>query len=78
MEIPLKKIYYEIMPLSYLTAGYLLSIFFFELSRKNQKYFFYNQGLTDLNLYFTATVFNIFLGGTLFTLIRIWKMTDCF
>lgn len=75
IDIPFKQWNFEVMPIFYITGGYLLSIFFYELTRQKQKYYFYNMGLTNFDLYISSTLLTIIFGGTLFTLIRIWKIS---
>lgn len=37
-----------------MTGGFLLSAFYFEITRKNEYYFYYNLGLSKIKLLFTA------------------------
>ncbi|MFY0652914.1 MAG: hypothetical protein JXQ96_12805 [Cyclobacteriaceae bacterium] len=44
---------------TWLTAGFLLSIFFFEFLRKNEYYFYFNKGLSRLKLFGYSALTNI-------------------
>jgi hypothetical protein len=41
-----------------LTGGFLLSAFYFDISRKNEYYFYYNLGLSKIRLLFNAYLLN--------------------
>jgi hypothetical protein len=41
-----------------MTGGFLLSAFYFEISRKNEYYFYYNMGLSKIKLLLTAYLLN--------------------
>lgn len=41
-----------------LTGGFLLSAFYFEVTRKNEYYFYYNMGLSKIKLLLTAYLLN--------------------
>lgn len=41
-----------------MTGGFLLSVFYFELTRKNEYYFYYNLGLSKIKLLLTAYLLN--------------------
>jgi hypothetical protein len=45
--------------ISILSAGFFLSVFFFELSRKNEYYFYYNLGLSKIKLLFLTYLLHI-------------------
>jgi hypothetical protein len=42
-----------------LSGGFLLSAFYFEISRKNEYYFYYNLGLSKIKLLLTAYLLNV-------------------
>jgi hypothetical protein len=42
-----------------LTGGFLLSAFYFEITRKNEFYFYYNLGLSKVKLLFSAYLLSI-------------------
>ncbi len=48
-----------IFVISLLSVGFLLSVFYFELTRKNEYYFYYNLGFGKIKLYILAYLFNI-------------------
>jgi hypothetical protein len=41
-----------------MTGGFLLSAFYFEISRRNEYYFYYNLGLSKIKLLLTAYLLN--------------------
>lgn len=41
-----------------MTGGFLLSAFYFEISRKNEYYFYYNMGLSKFKLFLAAYLLN--------------------
>jgi hypothetical protein len=43
----------------FLTGGFLLSFFYFELSRKNEYYFYYNMGITKIKLLIMAYMLHL-------------------
>lgn len=45
--------------LSLLTGGYLLSLYFYELSNKKRYYFYYNKGYSKLNLVLYCFLINL-------------------
>lgn len=46
----------------FLTGGYIISLGYFEVSRPNQYYFYYNQGLSKLRLYIVSYLYNAVFG----------------
>lgn len=60
-------------PIFYMTGGYFLSIFYFEISKKNQYYFYYNQGLTKSHLYLSSFIYNTLFGFTSILIINLCK-----
>ncbi len=42
-----------------MTGGFLISIFYFELSRKNEYYFYYNLGISKIKLLLFAYVLHL-------------------
>ncbi len=47
--------------LSFLTGGFLLSIYFYNLRNKNEYYFYYNRGFTNLHLWAGCFIINTVL-----------------
>ena len=48
-----------IFMLSYFSGGFLLGIFFFEIARKQEYYFYYNLGISKLRLVLISYLFNL-------------------
>jgi hypothetical protein len=44
-----------------MTGGFLLSAFYFEITRKNEYYFYYNLGLSKIKLLLTAYLLSFLL-----------------
>lgn len=49
-------------PIAFMTGGYLLSLGYFELSKKKQYYFYFNKGLSKLQLYISSFIINTVIG----------------
>jgi len=45
-----------------MTGGPLLSLFYKEISRKNEYYFYYNRGISKLNLIVVSMALNVLTG----------------
>jgi len=48
-----------------MTAGFLLSLFYFELTSKNEYYFYYNKGISKLRLISVTAAINVLIGSIL-------------
>jgi hypothetical protein len=44
-----------------MTGGFLLSAFYFEISRRNEYYFYYNLGLSKIKLLISAYLLNLII-----------------
>ena len=51
-----------LIPIVSMTGGPLISIFYKEISRKNEYYFYYNRGISKLNLIIISLILNILIG----------------
>jgi len=49
----------------FMTAGFLLSLFYFELTSKNEYYFYYNKGISKLRLISVTAAINVLIGSIL-------------
>jgi hypothetical protein len=49
-------------PTAFMTAGYILSVGYFEMSKKKQYYFYFNRGLSKMQLYLTSFIINSVIG----------------
>lgn len=49
-------------PFSFMSAGYLLSLAYFEVTKSNQYYFYFNKSLSRLYLFLSACFINAVLG----------------
>jgi hypothetical protein len=47
--------------INFLSVGFLLGIIFYEISRKNEYYFYYNLGISKLRLILTSFLFHIII-----------------
>ena len=61
-------------PICFLTGGYFISILYYENSKQNQYYFYYNRGLSKQNLYITSLVFNTIFGLLFIFIIKLCKI----
>ena len=57
-EITLSSILFR-FAMNILSVGFLLGIIFFDISRKNEYYFFYNLGISKLRLIITCFLFHV-------------------
>jgi len=44
---------------AFMTGGFLVSVLYFELSRKHEYYFYYNLGISKIRLFAVSYMFNI-------------------
>ncbi len=61
-------------PISYMSVGYIISIGYYELSKKNQYYFYFNKGLSRMRLFLFGFAANSVVGLFLILIIRIWQI----
>ncbi len=59
-------------PIITMTGGPLFSLFYKEISRNNEYYFYYNLGLTKSNLIVMSMVFNVLTGILLLFILSLW------
>ena len=59
-----------ILPVMLMTAGSLLSIWYKDLSRNNDYYFYYNRSLGKAQLMLFAVLMNLLTGGLLYILLN--------
>lgn len=59
-----------ILPVMLMTGGSLLSIWYKDLSRKNDYYFYYNRGLSKAQLMLFSVLMNLLSGGLLYILLN--------
>ncbi len=58
-----------LIPIVSMTGGPLISIFYKEISRKNEYYFYYNRGISKLNLVAISLILNVLFGVVLLFII---------
>jgi len=63
------SIYFILLPIFTMTGGPILSLFFKELSRKNEYYYYYNRNISKLSLIAGSTAFNLLTGWILIKII---------
>jgi hypothetical protein len=51
---------------TFITGGYLLGVFYFEISAKREYYLFYNQGISKLKLLLASYIIHLLLSLPLF------------
>ena len=56
------ELFLLVLPIAIMTAGTFLSLFYKELSKKNEYYFYYNRGISKINLYVFTIILNVFTG----------------
>lgn len=59
-----------LMPIMSMTGGPLISLFYKEVSRKNEYYFYYNRGISKISLIVVSLVFNALVGVILISIIQ--------
>ena len=64
--VPSSKFFLLIM-----ASGAFLSLFYKELSRKNEYYFYYNRGITKLKLWSLTLLLNFFFGLTVYHILEL-------
>jgi hypothetical protein len=58
------------MPIMSMTGGPLISLFYKEVSRKNEYYFYYNRGISKISLIVMSLAFNALVGVILISIIQ--------
>lgn len=72
-KISLDHIIY-LYTISFLTGGYILGAFFYELSRSREYYFFYNLGISRIRLFMVTYILHIFFILALLIIIHYAKL----
>ncbi|NOU47073.1 MAG: hypothetical protein HOO86_08430 [Bacteroidales bacterium] len=67
MAISLLGFPFVIFPIVTMTGGPFLSLFYKEIAHKNEYYFYYNRGISKLNLIIVSMIANILTGIILLT-----------
>lgn len=62
-----------LIPLVAMIAGPLLSLFYKEIARKNEYYFYYNRGISKISLITMSMIMNILTGLLLLFIILEWQ-----
>jgi hypothetical protein len=62
ISLILAELFFKVLPISIMTGGPLLSLFYKEISRKNEYYFYYNRGISKLNLIVVSMALNVLTG----------------
>jgi hypothetical protein len=65
--------FFIVLPISIMTGGPLLSLFYKEVAQKNEYYYYYNLGITKLSLILTNLILNILTGIILLIIITYVK-----
>lgn len=52
-------LFFTVLPISLMTGGPILSLFYKEISHKNEYYFYYNRGISKINLIITSMFLNV-------------------
>ncbi len=58
------------IPIMSMTGGPLISIFYKELSRKNEYYFYYNRGISKVKLIVVSILLNVFVGAIIISILQ--------
>jgi len=58
----------------FISGGYIISVFYYEIAKNNQYYFFYNRGLSKLSLYILSFLFNLTIGGLFILIFNLCKI----
>lgn len=64
----------QVFLLSFMTGGYLLAILFFEGTKQDQYYFYFNRGLSKIRLYGFSLFLNLFFGLNLILFVEVWRV----
>jgi hypothetical protein len=62
ISLILAALFFKVFPISIMTGGPLLSFFYKEIARKNEYYFYYNRGISKLNLIVVSMALNVLTG----------------
>jgi len=62
-----------LFPIATMTGGMFISLFYKELTAKNEYYFYYNRGITKINLMGVNLILNILPGLILTYIILKWQ-----
>lgn len=60
----------KVLPISLMTSGSLLSFYYKSLSRKSDYFFYYNRGISKMQLFLFTAVMNIIVGAILYILLN--------
>lgn len=63
------------MTIMSMTGGPLISIFYKEITRNNEYYFYYNRGISKINLIIASLILNVLVGAILISIIHNVKFT---
>jgi len=63
-------LFFNVFPIALMTGGPIISLFYKELFRRNEYYFFYNRGISKINLLATSLVFHFTFGFIVFIIFR--------
>ncbi|MHC1704527.1 MAG: hypothetical protein AB9846_11515 [Tenuifilaceae bacterium] len=61
--------FFFLLPISVMTGGPLLSLFYKEISKNNEYYFYYNRNISKLSLIMVSMILNIITGKILMIII---------
>jgi hypothetical protein len=64
-SITISRVIYSFL-FTFITGGYLLGVFYYELARNREYYFFYNQGISKLQLLLASYIIHLLLSLPLF------------
>jgi hypothetical protein len=65
----------KVLPVAIITAGPLLSFLSKEISNKKEYYFYYNRGISKINLLVISMIFNTLTGILLYIILSNVKFT---
>lgn len=73
LSIIIYPLFLTVLPICVMTAGPIVSLFFKEVSRKNEFYFYYNKGISKISLITTNITLNLITGVFLLIIIHYAK-----
>ncbi len=63
-------LFFTVFPIALMTGGPIISLFYKELFRRNEYYFFYNRGIAKIKLLSISLVFHFTFGLIVFIILR--------
>jgi hypothetical protein len=66
--------FFTVFSIGFISGGYFASLLYYELTKSNQYYFYYNKGISRFQLYLSGFVFNLVGVSVVLILLQLWKI----